>query len=877
MSCCCCNKSGCATDAASDSAATSTVVLTPASGTSETNEAEVNRTPSEGDEAPKGEEDSTEKKKEKKDGGDSDDEDDSEDEDEELPMKPEMINLITRYDQTSGEFITKPATANTFSKRGGEYSDYALTLTSAFSIAGNFTRKLVEIKAPVLKKLCFDVIGDNYTGQSFKTEHIIMNCPPKPLFHYREEFEQEAVRWKNRLTVLKQQAKEEKAKAEEEKAKAEEEKAKVEEGKAKTEEEKVKTEEEKAKAKEAEAGERGEPEASKKKKEDGGNAEDDKTQDAGIDEENSSEDEEADDDTPLTTEARGQIIEGKALEEKTLEELKEDMKYINLFLRFIRTELRGEISAYNSLTPQGLISYDILWTIFPPHTKFLVYTHNNEPSLYTLHKGVLVTGGCNPRFHLDCFNVDHDGYNFGYAQGSAGIPPFEGVLPIASLPAVPLKYLPNADHVVEELVARGRKSEKHQAYGPSYMTYKGRALGPILDERRTFYSINGRVMIDPNTFGRMQPDRAISVTTLQASHSYQGNGDDWYNGRDAYENGYGGVVVELDGEAKHEPIEKTATRTGNFYIPLTDEQASMVHPFVRGFALAEKKWAEFAVGSLSEVQWVPDAFDKLVLPEAQKELILSLVEAPTASGAVSEESKKGGYRFDDFIPTKGLGLVAVLHGPPGVGKTLTAESVAEYTRRPLYSVTTGELGTEPSELEHALAEILDVAGTWNAILLIDEADIFLESRGSSGLGDGIKRNAMVGIFLRLLEYFRGIMFLTTNRVEQFDPAFKSRIHLAMRYKDLTEEARVEVWRNFVGKVPGELVEVDLLETVDGQEPGVMILARTWSGVNGREIKNAVKTGLRIAGRREAKLSRGILEGVLQLGGEFDAQVKLSGN
>ena len=83
----------------------------------------------------------------------------------------------------------------------------------------------------------------------------------------------------------------------------------------------------------------------------------------------------------------------------------------------------------------------------------------------------------------------------------------------------------------------------------------------------------------------------------------------------------------------------------------------------------------------------------------------------------------------DFLLTtysgKGRGLVAVLHGPPGTGKTLTAEGIAELLKRPLYMVSTGELGTRPDQLETELNKILDVAHSWGAVLLLDEADVFL--------------------------------------------------------------------------------------------------------------------------------------------------------
>lgn len=80
---------------------------------------------------------------------------------------------------------------------------------------------------------------------------------------------------------------------------------------------------------------------------------------------------------------------------------------------------------------------------------------------------------------------------------------------------------------------------------------------------------------------------------------------------------------------------------------------------------------------------------------------------------------------------------------------------------PLYMASAGELGTEPRFLEVELQKILDICHSWGAILLLDEADVFLEKRNMQD----IHRNALVSIFLRQLEYFQGILFLTTNRVE----------------------------------------------------------------------------------------------------------------
>jgi SpoVK/Ycf46/Vps4 family AAA+-type ATPase len=176
-----------------------------------------------------------------------------------------------------------------------------------------------------------------------------------------------------------------------------------------------------------------------------------------------------------------------------------------------------------------------------------------------------------------------------------------------------------------------------------------------------------------------------------------------------------------------------------------------------------------------------------VLPPEKKQVLKALVSAHKFHGSKT---------IDDVVQGKGKGLVFVLHGPPGVGKTLTAEGIAENLRAPLYMVSMGELAMDSNRLESMLQQIMDIAHSWGAVLLLDEADVFLEKRQTQD----VHRNAMVSIFLRLLEYFQGILFLTTNRVETFDEAFQSRIHMALKYDELSFAASRTVWKEFIEKV-----------------------------------------------------------------------------
>lgn len=76
--------------------------------------------------------------------------------------------------------------------------------------------------------------------------------------------------------------------------------------------------------------------------------------------------------------------------------------------------------------------------------------------------------------------------------------------------------------------------------------------------------------------------------------------------------------------------------------------------------------------------------------------------------------------------------------------------MAEVSKKPLYSVTSGELGTDVESMEQALQKAFRVARDWDAILLLDEADVFLTRRSNVNF----ERNAFVSIFLRMMEYYR---------------------------------------------------------------------------------------------------------------------------
>jgi SpoVK/Ycf46/Vps4 family AAA+-type ATPase len=289
-----------------------------------------------------------------------------------------------------------------------------------------------------------------------------------------------------------------------------------------------------------------------------------------------------------------------------------------------------------------------------------------------------------------------------------------------------------------------------------------------------------------------------------------------------------------------------------------------------GYGFHDKKWSKFlpqssnfilinhsenlSVEHMRPIQWNKDAFERrLVLKPQKKELIKALITVHIATSSTTTK---------DIIEGKGKGLIILLHGGPGTGKTLTAESVAELAKRPLYRVTCGDIGTDPEGVEKYLESVLYIGTIWGCVVLLDEADVFLEERTQTDL----QRNALVSVFLRVLEYYEGILILTSNRVGTFDEAFKSRVQLAMHYPSLDEKGRWEIWRNFINSLKEEGEDINHEELKEKTD----VLAR--HKLNGRQIRNTVNTARQLARFRKETVSYAHFDQAIDVANEFEEYV-----
>lgn len=288
------------------------------------------------------------------------------------------------------------------------------------------------------------------------------------------------------------------------------------------------------------------------------------------------------------------------------------------------------------------------------------------------------------------------------------------------------------------------------------------------------------------------------------------------------------VMVDYEGMSKYSNspydffLEKTIEPDD-----IKDNDKVTILPFACVYNLGiSKEWGITHVKYLKEIEYKKDAFDCLVLEQDKKTIIKSLILNKTKAD-----------KYKDFIETKGNGLVFLLFGPPGTGKSLTAEATCEFLGKPLYNINVGDLGTDPEHMEEIINSVLTYSKRWNAIVVIDEVDIFLEERETNM----IARNAMVGIFLKVLEYHDGIIFLTTNRLTSLDGAVKSRINLMLSYKELTHERRLKVWKSLFENWNIKLRENTLKKLSE-------------YNLNGREIRNYVKLVLAVHDDQDKKIT-----------------------
>ncbi|BCS12764.1 hypothetical protein ALUC_50810S [Aspergillus luchuensis] len=476
-------------------------------------------------------------------------------------------------------------------------------------------------------------------------------------------------------------------------------------------------------------------------------------------------------------------------------------------------------------------------------------------------------------FVLDCFYLDFDGSQFVPIFRQFEISGFDGIQGVKYLPILPLSVAEKEGLTDKQyLMTRGRQfvdcTQKalHLEYSGRchYLTPTGQKLTDLVDEvprSASCYSeqIDSDVIVDfARAFDEIPWWRpAISnhdfgKTDQAELGSARGiDNDGVWNKR----------LTDDFMEAQTRMWESWARNGGG----PTGEELLLLPDRVFAFVLSTRRWACLRIGrgpneveQLRQREVTGNPWLKLRLPDGHEEVIRSLIHSHFA------RQRSGGVHFD-LLRNKGNGVTILLHGVPGVGKTSTAECVAISSGRPLLPVTCGDLGLHAGEVEEKLKEILRLAQEWGCIMLLDEADVFLAQRRAYD----VERNALVSgrmessfseaksrisltltwlVFLRTLEYYEGILFLTTNRVGVFDEAFKSRIHMSLYYPPLNWQQTYEIWSGHIDEADRAGIVVDKGELTSFANRIFNAQLRPGSGPvwNGRQIRNAFQSALALA-------------------------------
>ncbi|KAJ4862909.1 ATPase family associated with various cellular activities (AAA) domain-containing protein [Trichoderma breve] len=474
-----------------------------------------------------------------------------------------------------------------------------------------------------------------------------------------------------------------------------------------------------------------------------------------------------------------------------------------------------------------LATFDYFWLLLKPGRviyvkKFDIWT---PLVISSVSIGNRVHGGLD-NYRLSCWSLESNGAKVGRFMESVIVTPWPGEQVISSLSVIPADFWKDDLEAQGGLPMREKMIEEGKLYWellkrPTYMEYDGLLVnsgsGSRLPGGATGF-MNGRVICDASGFdkffesspdwdGRRYPQPHRRRVTQDRSRENDG---------------------PFVGFEDLDPLCDTPPDNDLFYFVLSKT--------IPGFILGTRRWGNLHVANLSPVKPDKEAFKYLVLDDDIKMTVRALIGQYT-TGVDGQVAPWG----NDFIRNKGEGRIFLLHGAPGVGKTCTAECIAELTNRPLISLTSGDLSVDSFRVESNLNYFLELGQRYGALVLLDEADVYLERRRAKN----ISRNGLVSVFLRALEYYRGVLFLTTNRVRSFDTAFLSRIHVALHYKNLGDEERERIWtHNF-----------DRLDRDSRGKIRVAIAARefVWSSQevralkwNGREIRNAMQTALALA-------------------------------
>ncbi|KAJ4174400.1 hypothetical protein NW754_004817 [Fusarium falciforme] len=489
--------------------------------------------------------------------------------------------------------------------------------------------------------------------------------------------------------------------------------------------------------------------------------------------------------------------------------------FLKLFVDILNELFRALSAKTAKLRQSELTDFRTAWTLFPRDSS--VYSYCVGSHILRKVDSIEYEGSRgNGRLVITCKAISFSGEGFYWSKGNLIIPEFAGNKPIRELGCYPFKFHNDKDSITERLTARGRKVLDLQ--GVAYRTYNGIAIYEA-DRGTLRQNVNGRILIDAWGYHKYH----LNMGQREKNHP----ATEWMRDRPE-DNNSNGQQQRLSAE------DQVINESEMLQKP---DELVFMNEIISGFSLKIKLWCQFFVEDIQPMTWNCEAYSQLVLDEEKKDMVLSVVRSHNMTNGTSTA-------MQDVIADKGQGLLVLLSGPPGTGKTLMVEAIADRLRRPLYHLQADDLGTEVASLGAKFQRASKMASAWNAIILLDEADIFIARREPRD----VERNGLVCALLRELEYFSGIIFFTSNLILRIDSAFNSRVSMHLVFSPLAREARKKIWHMFLdrlsqqrgriseGGVSDESYDESYAMSLDDKDIAQLAL---WE-LDGREIKTAIQ-------------------------------------
>ncbi|OBS28477.1 hypothetical protein FPOA_02414 [Fusarium poae] len=529
------------------------------------------------------------------------------------------------------------------------------------------------------------------------------------------------------------------------------------------------------------------------------------------------------------------------------------LRHLSWLLDFFQKAVLDDMINEENRHADEMCTFRMLWLLFKPGMTvyhetdghlgaYVLESVDTDPSILSILPPI------RPKpYTIKVWSLDFDGKYVGRVGKTITIAPFEGVRPIRSLQLVPCHIIDRDDGGKWKKTLEENGKRWYQLLPGGQVHYSGPVLGT------TKRQLDGRVYIDHAsyiTYLNERPSEKRSQDRDYDSDSSSSSYDSRNRIRRRLSPSAGprlGYVRDMGGKGlskcqcedcrglrPHPPpgfpwidydildpiVEKDLTIPGAKEGP--GHRYILCGRLLRGFDLKTRTWVQLDVTYCNPPRANIRAIDTLVMPSERKDMIKALIQKFTTNDL--DKTRQQAWRAD-YIENKG------------------DECIAEYTERPLLSLTCGDIGTDEVKMEAQLSKWFQLAEKWGAVMLIDEADVYLERRQVTDL----KRNSLVAVFLRCIEYYRGILFLTTNRVGQFDDAFISRIHVIIHYEKLSAEGQRKVWMQFFDKLDYDREDFKVTRRAKDYilEDGA-ISEMEW---NGREIRNAFQTAVALADYR----------------------------